>query len=227
MKISICASIPVTSIKEAIKLAKKAIKQKVDLIEFRLDYFKGHKLEIEKLSKIIEVDKIATNRLKSEGGKYKGKEKERIKTLIEAAEKGFELIDLELKTLNLKEVVKAVKKAGAKPLISFHNFKETPSNLVLKKIYDKEVKAEAEICKIVTKAETLMDNIKLFNLLMEKHEKPLVCFAMGKLGIPSRVLSPIFGGAFTYACVEKELKAAPGQLTIQEMKKIYKLMGLT
>ncbi len=71
-----------------------------------------------------------------------------------------------------------------------------------------------------------MDNIALFNLLLKANKKPLVCFAIGTLGVPSRVLSPIFGGAFTYACIDKNLKAAPGQLTIQEMKKIYKLMGL-
>lgn len=226
MKIPICVSIPVASTKEAVKLAKKAVKQKADLIEFRLDYFKNGKLEIEKLSKNIEVDKIATNRLKSEGGKYSGQEAERIKTLIEAAEKGFEIIDLELKTLNLKKIVKTVKEAGAKPLISFHNFKETPSNLTLEAIYNKEVEAKAEICKIVTKAKTFMDNVKLFNLLLKVNKKPLVCFAMGTLGIPSRVLSPIFGGAFTYACVDKNFKAAPGQLTIQEMRKIYRLMEL-
>ncbi|MEM3606256.1 MAG: type I 3-dehydroquinate dehydratase, partial [Candidatus Bathyarchaeia archaeon] len=206
-------------------LAKKTEKQKADLIEFRLDYFKGNKLEIEKLSKAVKIDKIATNRLKNEGGKYTGKEADRIKVLIEAAEKGFEIIDLELKTLNLKKVVKTVVETGAKPLISFHNFKETPSTTVLETIYNKEVAAKAEVCKIVTKALTPMDNIKLFNLLLKAHKKPLVCFAMGKYGVPSRILSPIFGGAFTYACINKNFKVAPGQLTIQELRKIYSLMG--
>jgi 3-dehydroquinate dehydratase len=48
VKILICASIPVNSIKEAVKLARKAEKQKADLIEFRLDYFKGGKLDVKK-----------------------------------------------------------------------------------------------------------------------------------------------------------------------------------
>jgi 3-dehydroquinate dehydratase type I len=173
---------------------------------------------LKKLAKAVKIEKIATNRLKSEGGKYNGKEEDRIQILIKAAEEGFELIDLELKTI-VKEAVKAVKNADAKPLISFHNFKETPPERILKKIYEKEVEAEAEVCKIVTKAESILDNIKIFNLLNEAYKKPLVCFAMGKLGVPSRILSPIFGGAFTYACVEQKFKAAPGQFTIQEMKK--------
>ncbi|MBS7655018.1 type I 3-dehydroquinate dehydratase [Candidatus Bathyarchaeota archaeon] len=225
MKILICASIPVASVKEAAKLAEKAVKQKADLIEFRLDYFKGSSLDVKKLVETGEIRKIATNRLKSEGGKYAGKEEDRIKILIKAAEEGFELIDLELKTRNIKEVVKTVKNAGAKPLISFHNLKETPSEDILKKIYEREVEAEAEICKIVTKAKSILDNVKIFNLL-KACRKPLVCFAMGRLGVPSRVLSPIFGGAFTYACVDQKFKAAPGQFTIQEMRKIYDLMGL-
>lgn len=225
MNILICASIPVASIKEAAKLAEKAVKQKADLIEFRLDYFKGNSLNIKKLVESVKVAKIATNRLRSEGGKYAGKEEERIKILIQAAEEGFELIDLELKTKNIKEVVKTVKSTGAKPLISFHNFKETPSEKVLKKIYEKEVEAEAEVCKIVTKAKSILDNIKIFNLLKTRR-KPLVCFAMGRFGVPSRILSPIFGGAFTYACVNQKFKVAPGQFTIQEMRKIYGLMGL-
>jgi 3-dehydroquinate dehydratase/shikimate dehydrogenase len=47
---------------------------------------------------------------------------------------------------------------------------------------------------------------------------------MGELGVISRLLSPIFGGYFTYASVEKGKESAVGQFTVAETKKIYELI---
>jgi 3-dehydroquinate dehydratase len=54
----------------------------------------------------------------------------------------------------------------------------------------------------------------------------MVCFAMGKLGKPSRLLSPVFGSFFTIASLESERKTAQGQLTIREMRSAYEALGL-
>jgi 3-dehydroquinate dehydratase len=45
-------------------------------------------------------------------------------------------------------------------------------------------------------------------------------------GATSRILSPVFGGAFTYASIVKGREAASGQLTVSETKKIYRLLGV-
>jgi 3-dehydroquinate dehydratase len=53
-----------------------------------------------------------------------------------------------------------------------------------------------------------------------------VCFAMGELGKVSRLLSPLFGGYFTFASFDRGSETATGQMTIQEMRDAYELLGL-
>jgi 3-dehydroquinate dehydratase len=48
---------------------------------------------------------------------------------------------------------------------------------------------------------------------------------MGELGKTSRLLSPMFGGFFTFAALETVGTTAPGQMTLREMKAAYDLMG--
>jgi 3-dehydroquinate dehydratase len=49
---------------------------------------------------------------------------------------------------------------------------------------------------------------------------------MGSLGVISRILSPFFGGAFTYTSITRGKEAAPGQLTLAEARQIYNLLGV-
>ena len=52
----------------------------------------------------------------------------------------------------------------------------------------------------------------------------IVAFAMGPLGLASRILCPLAGGEFTYAAIEKGAESAPGQITVTELQKIYRIM---
>jgi 3-dehydroquinate dehydratase len=49
---------------------------------------------------------------------------------------------------------------------------------------------------------------------------------MGELGKTSRLLSPVFGAFFTFACLDETRKTAKGQLTIEEMKQAYETLGI-
>jgi 3-dehydroquinate dehydratase len=42
----------------------------------------------------------------------------------------------------------------------------------------------------------------------------------------SRIFSPVFGGEFTYASSAVGAESAPGQLTIRDMREIYRIMGI-
>jgi 3-dehydroquinate dehydratase len=59
-----------------------------------------------------------------------------------------------------------------------------------------------------------------------KEKTNIVCFAMGKKGVLSRIFSPLFGAYFTYASVNQGLETASGQLDIQRLRKIYSLLGV-
>ncbi|MFX1298201.1 MAG: type I 3-dehydroquinate dehydratase, partial [Promethearchaeota archaeon] len=89
----------------------------------------------------------------------------------------------------------------------------------LQEIILKAVKQQADYVKIIGTATCVEDNIKMLSLpqFAEKYEIQIVAFAMGRKGTISRILSPIFGAAFTFASLDEP--TAPGQIQVQEMKK--------
>lgn len=210
---------------DALRLIEKADECGADFIEVRLDClgeFKG----LKDIANCAKTSLIATIRTPKCGGKFLGKEKERRKILSNAASNGFKYVDIELGAPWLKDLVKELLTIGVKPIISFHDFEKTPEIAELRRILKSEIKEGADICKIVTTAQSLQDNLTLLHFIHKEGGKAkVVCFAMGTLGKPSRLLSPIFGGYFTIAALEHGRETAEGQMTIQEMKAIYKALG--
>lgn len=226
MTIKICVSILPKTIDETLNLIEKAENYNADFIEVRLDCLK-------KWSKIADIANhgrvpiIATNRSQSCHGKFAGSETERLQILLKAARGGFRYVDIELSTPKLKDFVKDLIQLDVKPIISFHDFSRS---LSLKEMYDillSEIENNADICKIVTTANNIEDNLSVLNFISKACRKSkIVCFSMGELGKPSRLLSPLFGGFFTFAALEKTLKTGPGQMSIQEMKAAYQAIGV-
>ncbi|MEM2914535.1 MAG: type I 3-dehydroquinate dehydratase [Candidatus Bathyarchaeia archaeon] len=231
MKPRICVSIPLERSSELSSLIRRAQDAGADFIEVRLDYLKGEILtkmnSIEKAILNASVPLIATNRKYEQGGRRPQNEETRIVTLTKAAEIGFQYVDIELSSENLKVIVKRIRDLGSKPILSFHDFKGTPSDSEMEKIMKMQLESGAEVCKIVTTANTLEDNIKclLFTQKMSQVMN-IVCFAMGSKGILSRVLSPLFGSFFTFSSLEPKLETASGQFSISELKEIYKKLGV-
>ena len=83
----------------------------------------------------------------------------------------------------------------------------------------------ADICKIVTTATSPDDNLTVLQLINTFAETRMVSLAMGNLGLTSRILCPLAGGAFTYASIERDKESAPGQMTVSELVKIYQMVG--
>jgi 3-dehydroquinate dehydratase type I len=214
------------SFTEALKLIEKCEKYGADFIEVRLDClisFKG----LKDVAGCTRTPLIATIRQSKCGGKFSGKEEERVKILLDIASKGFEYADVELDLSGLKIVVENLRALGVKPIISFHDFERTPESGELQRILKSEIEAGADVCKIVTMAQSLQDNLALLQFLYgEGGKNKIVCFAMGPLGKPSRLLSPIYGGYFTIASLERGTETAAGQMTIEEMKAAYKALGV-
>lgn len=213
------------TINESLRNIKNAEKFSPDLIEIRLD-----KINIFDFKEIVASTNkplIATNRAVSEGGFFAGDDKERIKILFEAAKEGFDYIDLELSTKNLAELVNRLHHMNSKAIISFHDFKKTPSIKIINEIFNREISKGADICKIVTTARKFEDNLKLLNFIYCNYKKArIVCFAMGENGKISRFISPILGAHFTFASIEEGEETAPGQLEISRMRELYERLGL-
>ena len=220
----ICVSIIPETVTEALDLIKKIETQKADFIEVRLDRFKDHD-ELAEITKHSKTLLIATNRSVDLQGKFVGSETQRQQILLNAAKNGFEYVDIEVTASQLKEFVRNLRQINGKPVISFHDFDGTPNLTKLQEVLEKEIVSGAEVCKIITTANRVEDNITTLNFVSKASKKvKLVCFSMGELGKPSRLLSPLFGAFFTIASLQRGKETAKGQLTLQEMRKLYQAL---
>jgi len=231
VKIRICVPLPAKTFSDLVSMIRRAEDAHADLIEVRLDYMNTDASNIiDKLRNVIKqssVPLIATNRQYEQGGYRPQNEDQRVQTLIRAAEIGFQYIDVELTTVNLKPTVQRIKDYGAKPIVSFHDFNGTPAISEMENIVKAQVEAGAEICKLVTTANDVADNVKCMILAWKMNEiTKIVCFAMGKKGITSRTMSPLFGAYFTYASLESILETASGQISITDLNDLYRKLGV-
>lgn len=221
----ICVSILPKNDLEAINLIEKAETAQADFIEVRLDSFETSR-KLSDLSAHTRTPLIATNKLIIEKGRFQGTEAERQKTLLDAAESGFEYIDVDLSNPKLQDTIKSLKELGAKPIVSFHKFDGALTVPEMNAILEKQLASGASVCKIISTAKQVQDNLTALNFISENAGKTkLVCFCMGEQGKVSRLLSPVFGAFFTFASLEEGSETAPGQISIREMKTAYSLLG--
>ena len=192
----------------------------VELFEVRIDLIGEGWPEL-----ILELGKpwIACNRIADEGGGWKQNEASRLEELLKATELGADIVDIELRTKNLDEVVRLIK-TRAKCLLSYHDLVGTPPLDNLKRIVKRQLTAGADICKIVTTASSFDDNLKVLQLITVFPKEKVVSFAMGPLGSISRILCTLVGGYFTYASIEEGKESASGQLTISDLRKLYEMV---
>ena len=190
----------------------------VDLYEIRIDLIGDGWQE---WANRLQRPWIACNRLPEEGGRWSGTEEERIGKLLQAARIGARIVDLELRTNNLPELIREIKNYKAEVLLSFHNLHETPDQKVLEGIIKEQLSMGADICKVVTTARRFEDNITVLRLIGMFPDKKVVAFAMGEDGIVSRVISPMIGGYFTYGSITQGRESAPGQLMVTYMRSLY------
>lgn len=211
----------------AIQALRRLERHNPDFVEIRFDRMKATP-DIAEIRDATDRPLIATNRRRDQGGWFSGREKMRLAVLKQAVKEGFEYVDLELKTRNLSAEVRHLKQQGARVIVSHHNGRTTPSQRALESIIARQKLAVADICKIVGTANNYTDNLRYIAFVNDHAKKArLVCFAMGRLGIPSRVLSPIFGAHFTFASSDQGRETASGQLPIQRLRDLYKELGVT
>lgn len=172
---------------------------------------------------------IVVNKGKKENGGFKGSEEKRIGVLTEYAVAGAEFVDASADTP--RRLLEKVFKAGGKRtkiILSFHDFKKTPSLEKLKKLRDKAFRAGAHIFKAAVFARTYEDNLIILRFLAESRRagKPVIAHCMGEKGRVSRVLAPVFGSYIMYLAPDDKSATAPGQLTKAEFDKITSLLKL-
>lgn len=194
-----------------------------DLIEIRFDYC-VEPIEPRRIRDVAEAPLIATNRPVYQGGLSEEVEERRLGRLYEACEAGFEYADVELAAPSIGETIEHMHDLGSKCILSHHDFEATPTLEELNRLNERAEVMGADIVKLVGTANDYGDNLVYLAYLSGKPGN--VSFGMGLHGVPSRVLSPLMGGAFTYASIVEGEESAPGQLTLQKMRELYEAMGV-
>src|SRR5262249_52549430 len=110
--------------------------------------------------------------------------------------------------------------AGADLISSFHDFDGTPSDL--DSLMDRICASPGSIAKIATMVNSWADNRRLLELLSQRWPKPVIVVGMGDMAQITRVLGPSRGSFVTYAGLTANA-SAPGQLSLHEMKNVYRL----
>lgn len=214
-----CVSIAETTPSKVLSTLKIALK-KSDYAEIRFDF-----LSPTDVPKTIQITKkyhkkcVFTLRPTTEGGKFSGTQKERISILKLLSEYNPFFIDVEFSTSKNNDLIGYIKKTKTPILVSWHDFKKTPSIATLTEKYQKMKKISSNI-KIVTTARSAKDTASVLSLY-KKHGKGLIAFAMGDFGRISRILCLHLGAPYTYVSLGKPV--TPGQFSLDEIKSLQSL----
>ncbi len=151
-------------------------------------------------------------------------EKDKKENILSLCNNSKVLVDIDFE--NQKEDLQFINinKLKIKILLSYHNFEETPHNLI--EIIDRMEKIKPEIIKLATKCNSNTDSIKLLGLLLFCKKRGLKCIVlgMGKFGVITRIFGSLWGNEIVFAPVEKRQASASGQLTVGQLKDIFAIL---
>lgn len=222
----ICVSIGHETIDDVLALADSVVSL-ADVLEIRLDYLGLP--AVSPFLNTLQIPLLFTNRPDWEGGAFSGDEEQRLGVLLEAVAENSTYVDLELLAPeeSHQRMRIALRESKTKLIVSWHNFKNTPSREELVERMTLMQELGADIGKIITTANTYQDVLRVMQLqeVAEQLNFPLIAFCMGRTGVVSRVATCGLGGYMTYCAVSDADATAPGQLSVAALREIYSLMG--
>ena len=215
----ICTSIQNRTLEEIIGLLEGS-EPRIQMAEIRLDRCPLDIEEIESLFSSSDTPLVATCRVVDDGN---GTWEEAEEKLTAAVKAGAAFLDLEIEAP--KEVGKRLRRActeyGTTMIRSSHFFAGTPSDDVLRNTVEKCRKFGGEIVKIAAMAKSGEDVARVLGLYSQEQtsqrQAELIAFSMGETGRASRLECLRLGSPFTYAALNDNEAAAPGQWTYSEM----------
>lgn len=216
----ICTTIQNRTLEEIMNLLETS-EPRIQMAEIRLDRCPLSIEEIEDLFSSSDTPLVATCRVADDGN---GTWEEAEEKLTAAVEAGAAFLDLEIEAP--KEIGKRLRRActeyGTTMIRSSHFFTGTPSDEVLRSIVEKCRRFGGEIVKIAAMAKSEEDVARVLGLYSvaepdDQRLYELIAFSMGEIGKASRLECLKLGSPFTYAALNGNEAAAPGQWSYSEM----------
>ncbi|MBN1490912.1 MAG: shikimate dehydrogenase [Phycisphaerae bacterium] len=206
---------------------ERACQLGADIVELRLDYMPDlNPAALAAVGNTLPL--LITPRRKEEGGASDATDAERCDRLVEFAPQAA-LCDTELATWETAAAVRhriaearaAVRGMdGQKLILSAHDFEKRPADFW--RIVGRMNEIDAcDVAKIVFQARHISETFEVFDL-MHENAKPVIAIAMGEAGLITRILAKKFGAFATFASLEAGKESAPGQITLDAMKLLYR-----
>ena len=224
----ICTSIQNRTLDEIFAILESG---EVEMAEIRLDRCNLAQDEVEELFSSSDVPLIATCRVSeiraslddgnTDDRKLDSRASQKAESLlITAIHAGAAYTDLEIEApaMMSKRIRRETRECGTVLIRSYHDFSGTDSLEALKALTEKCFALGADIAKIVVTANDDDDSARVLKLYESFDPGRLVAFAMGEKGRSSRIDCLAKGAPHTYAALNEEEAAAPGQLSTASMR---------
>jgi 3-dehydroquinate dehydratase-1 len=189
-----------------------------DLFELRLDCLARAADQVESVLAKLRIPLIITARHPFEGGAGKLRLRRRRDLLARFLNHAVYL-DVELRSARaLQSLLKSAKNKRVRRIISFHNFKSTPSTRILAAKARQAKSHGADVFKVATRTDTPMELERLVEFTTSNRlDLALAVMGIGKLGAVSRFLLARAGSALVYASIGQTTDVE-GQLSLEQLR---------
>jgi len=224
----ICIALGLPDPERLIEHAEREAEAGERFLEFRLDYLptpeSGFAVIRKFLSRHPDCGILATCRRHQNHGRFNGSIEEQLSILSGAIDAGARAIDIEIESA--ESLPQGLHRFEGRVLLvlSYHNFEGTPA---LDPVLKRMIRFPAAAYKIVTTARKPSDNWRVLNLARTYPKTPLILLAMGEVGFPTRVLSLLYGGQYSYAAPAAAVGTAAGQVAARQLRNLYRAEKLS
>ena len=225
-----------TTRKEIIRKAESLADVRVDIVEWRADWFEeaADPAAVEEVLKGLRsalgnTPLLFTFRTLREGGEKAIDPQDYAALNISMARSGFaDLIDVEIFTGDeiVREIIESAHERGVKIVGSNHDFDRTPEKEEIVGRLIKMQQMGADIPKIAVMPQSRKDVLTLLlateEMTAEYADRPIITMSMSGTGLISRLCGEVFGSSCTFGAVGKV--SAPGQMNAEDLDTVLELI---
>lgn len=224
---AICVPVLGKTVCEIVQQAEQAVAAGADMIEWRADYF-ASLTDVNAVQSVLhalreqvgELPILFTIRTQDEGGNV-GRADILYEDICVGAAGLADIVDVELSVTQSERIIDRVHQAGAKAIVSFHDFVETPESESLKQTLLAMEKVGADIAKIALMPQRPIDVARLLEVTAWADETlrcAVATMSMGAKGAVSRMVGEAFGSVMTFGSAK--MASAPGQMNALKLREI-------
>jgi len=195
----------------------------VGLLELRADLFRkldpSHIIDQIKQRKLLKIPLLLTLRNQKNEGAAKIFSDEKKWQIITAALPLVDMIDIELSSPLLKQVVARARELKVKVIVSSHYLQGVPRDLG--SILKKSLGAKGDSVKIAAKANSFEDVMTMIHFTHRHRKQNIITMSLGPWGMLSRLVLPAAGSRYTYTFLNKP--TASGQVDVATLKSHLKV----